>query len=65
MRWGHLLPSLLLLMLTREHHRIIILHVGGNIIDSVPQMTLKQSINDELKYIHSVFSSFLLVSCLF
>ena len=63
MRLDHLLPCLQLLMLTRGHHRITILHVGGNNIDSVPQMTLKQSINDELKYDHSVFSSSSLVSC--
>ena len=63
MRWEQLLPRLQLLMINRGHPRIIILHVGGNNIDSVPQLTLMQSIKDDLKYIHSVFSSSLLVWC--
>ena len=63
MRWEHLLARLQFLMLTRGHPKIIILHVGGNNVDSVPQLTLMQSIKDDLKYIHSVFSSSMLVWC--
>ena len=55
MRWEHLLPRLQFLMLTRGHPKIIILHVGGNNVDSVPQLTLMQSVKDDLKYSHSVF----------
>lgn len=63
MRWEHLLPRLQFLMLTRGHPKIIILHVGGNNIDSVPQLTLMQSIKDDLEYIHSVYSPAMLVWC--
>lgn len=63
MRWEHLLPALQLYMITRGHPRMIIIHLGGNNIDSVPQMNLMQAIKEDLIYMHSVFSSSLLIWC--
>ena len=47
----------------RGHPKIIIIHVGRNNIDSGPQLILMQSIKDDLKYIHLVFSSSMFVWC--
>ena len=63
MRWEQLLPRLQFLVLTRGLPRIIICHVGGNNIDSVPQLSLMQTIRDDLKYIHSVYGSAMLIWC--
>lgn len=63
MRWGQLLSTLQLQMVTRGHPRGIILHLGGNNIDSIPQLTLMETIREDLKYIHSVFQSSLLIWC--
>ena len=63
MRWEQLLPSLQLQMITRGHPRMIIIHLGGNNVDSVPQLTLMEAIRDDLKYIHSVFQSSSLIWC--
>ena len=63
MRWEQLLPALQLHMITRGHPRMIIVHLGGNNIDSVPQINLMKTIREDLIYIHSVFSSTLLVWC--
>ena len=63
MRWAQFLPSLQLQMITRGHPRVIIIHLGGNNVDSVPQFTLMETIWDDLKYIHSVFQSSLLIWC--
>ena len=63
MRWEQLLPALQLHMITRGHPRMIIVHLGGNNIDSVPQINLMKTIGKGLIYIHSVLTSTLLVWC--
>lgn len=63
MRWEQLLPKLQLYMITRGHPRMIIIHLGGNNVDSVPQKTLIDKVRDDLKYIHSVFQPALLIWC--
>ena len=63
MRWEQLLPSLQLQMITRGHPRMIIIHLGGNNVDSVLQLALMEAIRDDLKYVHSVFQSSSLIWC--
>lgn len=63
MRWEQLLSTLQLHMITRGHPKILIIHLGGNNIDTVPQLALMQTIREDLIYINSVFSSSLLIWC--
>lgn len=63
MHWDQLLPALQLQMITRGHPRMIILHLGGNDIDTIPQFSLMDSIKKALIYIHSVFYATQIVWC--
>ena len=62
-RQEQILPALQLHMITRRQPRMIIVHLGGNNIDSVSQINLMKTIKEDLIYTHSVFSSTLLFWC--
>lgn len=63
MRWGQLLSTIQYQMITRRTPNIIVLHLGGNDIDSVPQAQLIRSVQADLNYIQSLFTKTLLVWC--
>ena len=63
MHWEQLLPALQLQMITRGHPKMLIIHLGGNDIDTIPQFSLMKSIKEDLTYVHSVFHQTQIVWC--
>ena len=42
---------------------MLIIHLGGNDIDTIPQFSLMKSIKENLTYVHSVFYKTQIVWC--
>lgn len=63
MHWTQLLPALQYQMISRGQPEIIIIHLGGNDIDAIPQNKFIKLIKNDIQYVQSVFSSTTLIWC--
>ena len=63
MHWTQLLPALQYQMICRGQPEIIIIHLGGNDIDAIPQTKFIKLIKNDIQYVQSVFSSTTFIWC--
>lgn len=63
MRWTQFLPALQYQMISRGQPEIIIIHLGGNDINEIPQNKFIELIKNDIKYVQPVFSSTTLIWC--
>ena len=63
MRWENLHQTIQCQMIFRTKPAAILIHLGGNSIDTVKQESLMQSMSNDLNYICDIFNSSLVVYC--
>ncbi len=63
MRWGQLLPAVQYHMISRGSPKILIIHLGGNDIDTVKQIVLRKAVQNDLDYLQSCFPTTVIVWC--